>query len=96
MIPLDVWIEMILRLVGSAIGAAMALVYSPPRTRKGFIRRVLVGLGCGLLFAGFVGDRIGFPRSWEGTLQSASLTAFVSWWCIGALHRILRSYKIDA
>lgn len=88
-----IWIEWILRLIGAGFGTAMALIFEPPRTKNGFWRRTVAGLGVGILFAGSVRDRVGFAETWEGTVQAAFLAAFASWFAMGAIVRAVKGWR---
>lgn len=93
MIPADIYLGMILKLLGAACGAALALVFSPPRTWQGFWRRLTAALIFGFIFAPYVRSWAGFDATWEGTMGAATLAAFVSWTAMGALIRITRAWQ---
>lgn len=78
-------IEVIARLGGAVCGSAMALVYGPPASLQGFIRRGMAGLIGGSVFAPYIRERLGFTADWEGMLMAATLGAFASWHVMGAI-----------
>lgn len=93
MIPVEIWTGMIVKLLGAAAGAALALVFVPPKTYLGFIRRVTASLIGGLVFAAPAQEFIRFTPNWEGLLGGACLAAFASWWAMGTVIRVLRLWK---
>jgi len=72
---------------GAVVGAILALVFVPPRTRWGFVRRLTAALIIGPVFAVHVRDWADFSRNLEGTFGAACLVAFASWWLMGAVKR---------
>jgi len=78
---------LILKFLGAMAGAALALIFVPPRTRTGFIRRGAAALICGPIFGPFVQSWIGFSDTWEGVAAGSCLTAYASWWIMGAAKR---------
>lgn len=84
---------LLIKLVGAFFGAALALVFVPPRTYRGFIRRAVASLIGGVIFAAPVSDLARFSDDLEGLLAAACLAAFASWWAMGTLIRILRAWN---
>lgn len=95
MIPLDVWIGMILKLIGAACGAALSLVYLQPATKEEFYRRLIGALVVGVLFSPYIGDWAGFDRNWEGVMAAACFSGFVSWSAMGAVTKIIEAWDWD-
>lgn len=95
MIPAEIWIGAIIKLLGAAAGAALALVFVPPRTHWGFVRRLLASLIGGFVFAPPMREFAGLQNDWEGTMGGACLAAFASWWAMGAIIRAIRMWKTD-
>jgi len=93
MIPSDVWTGMILKLLGSGAGAALALVFVPPKTYLGFVRRLTASLIGGMIFATPAREFTRFSDNWEGLVGGACLAAFASWWAMGMIIRVLRLWK---
>lgn len=83
-------IEIVVRLGGALCGSAMALVYGPPASFLGFMRRGLAGLIGGAIFAPYVRDFCGFDRDWEGMLMGATLGAFAAWHVMGVIIAAVR------
>lgn len=72
---------------GALAGAVLALVFVPPRTRQGLVRRLTAALIVGPTFAVYTQDWAGFAATGEGLFGAACLTAFASWWLMGAVKR---------
>jgi hypothetical protein len=89
----EVGLAIVLKFLGSATGAALALVFVPPRTMAGFIRRLFAAMICGTVFATYVRGWVGFDNDGEGIISAACLTAFISWWAMGTAVRILRAWE---
>lgn len=88
MIP-EITTALIIKVFGAVLGAALALVFVPPKTRAGFVRRLTAALICGTVFASYTRVWVGFDNSEEGLLSAACLTAFASWWLMGAIKRVV-------
>lgn len=93
MIPVDVYLAAIIKLLGAAAGAALALVFAPPRTWGGFLRRLSAALIFGFIFAPQVRSWAGFPNDWEGTLGASCLAAFVSWSAMATIIRAVQAWQ---
>lgn len=79
--------DLIYRLIGSAVGASIALVRTPPKSRAWAFRRAAAGLLCGMVFSGYVGRWLSFTEDAGGVIAAASITAFISWQATGAVKR---------
>jgi hypothetical protein len=84
---------LIVKITGSVFGAALALIFVPPHTIPGFLRRLSASIIGGSIFAPFVQGWAGFDPTWEGLLGAACLAAFVSWWVMGVIIRLLRAWE---
>lgn len=93
MIQLDVYAAAIIKLLGAAAGAALALVFAPPRTWGGFWRRLAAALIFGFIFAPQARYMIGFQNDWEGNLGAATMAAFVSWSAMATIIRIVQAWQ---
>ena len=89
----EVAVSILLKFLGAAAGAALALVFVPPRTPQGFVRRVTAALIFGTVFANYVRGYLGFDADAEGLVAAACLTGFVSWWLMGAIKRGADAWK---
>lgn len=86
-------VALILKFLGAAAGAALALVFVPPKTKQGFVRRVTAALIFGTVFANYVRGYLGFAPDPEGLVAAACLTGFVSWWLMGAIKRAADAWQ---
>lgn len=75
------------KLAGVLSGAFLALVFIPPKTISGFLRRGSAALVFGWVF----GHLVLHYTSWELTPQNElagfALASFLSWWVMGAWRR---------
>lgn len=76
---------MIIKFAGAFSGTVLALVFIPPRTIAGLIRRSVASLICGPIFSPVAHSYLVWPNSWEHWLAAAALTSFISWWCMGVV-----------
>lgn len=81
------------KFLGAASGAALALVFSPPRTFPGFVRRLLAAMIFGTVFSGYARGYLGFSQDGEGIVAASCLTAFVSWAAMGTITRIVKAWN---
>lgn len=84
---------LLIKACGSTIGAVVALVFSPPRTRRGFVRRLTVSIPVGILFSWVPPRFIEFPDTVEGMVAAAALMAFVAWWAMGTVRRLVEKFE---
>jgi hypothetical protein len=85
---------MMFKFVGAASGAALALVFNPPRTFPGFVRRLMAAMIFGMIFAGYVRGWLGFSPDGEGLVGASCLTAFVSWAAMGTITRVVKAWNL--
>lgn len=83
---------LILKLLGSVAGTALALIFAPPRNWRDFRRRGAFSLISGVVFTPFVKHFIELSADAETTVAVACMTAFASWWCAGALLKLVRAW----
>jgi hypothetical protein len=76
------------RIIGIFSGAFLALVFLPPRTVSGFIRRTLAALVFGWIFGPIVMDYLDWQASEERTAAAFAIAAFASWGIMGNLKKI--------
>jgi hypothetical protein len=84
---------LLVKVTGAIFGAALALIFVPPRTLTGFIRRLTASIIGGTVFAPYVREYAGFDMDWEGLLGAACLAAFLSWSMMGVIIRLLRAWE---
>ncbi|MDO1581552.1 DUF6107 family protein [Rhizobium oryzicola] len=87
------------KLLGSAAGAWVSLIYLLPKSLQEAATRFLTGLTCGLIFGGPTGlwltDRLGLEgqlSSLETALGGSAAASLSAWWALGALSRIADRY----
>jgi hypothetical protein len=85
---------LIVKLLGALGGAVLAVVFVPPRTIKGFVRRITAALIAGPMFGPYAQAWAGFSDTWEGMAGAACLVAFASWWLMGAIKRALDVWQV--
>lgn len=71
------------KLLGAFFGTIISLVFLPPTTRAGAVRRTVVSMICGPIFSPVTHDYVKWPNTLEYWLASAAFTAGISWWMIG-------------
>lgn len=84
---------LMLKFIGAAAGAALALVFVPPKTYRGFVRRLTASLIGGVMFAAYVREWGNFGDNWEGRIAAACAAGFMSWWAMGAVIRVLKAWQ---
>ncbi len=78
-----------IELLGAIAGAAVALLFLPPKSRTEFIRRFSVSIICGMIFADPVRARLGQEPVWQNYLATSAGVALLSWVIIGAAIRVI-------
>ncbi len=78
------------KVAGALVGAVIALVFVPPRSRWGFARRFTAAMLFGPTFGPYVQLRLGFG---EGAFAASCLAAIVSWSLLGALKRVADAWQ---
>lgn len=83
----------LIRASGSLIGAILALVFNPPKTRRDFIIRGSFSFLSGFVFGEPAREQyLHWPDRWEYWIASCALVALVSWASYGALKKaVLRA-----
>lgn len=83
-----------IKAIGSANGAILALVFQPPVSKRDFVVRSLFSFLSGVLFGDPIRQQyLKWPETWQMWMASAALVALASWWCWGAVLRILGTWK---
>lgn len=80
--------EAIARLIGVFAGSFLGLVFSPPRSVAGFVRRSLASLVFGWIFGPIVMDYLEWQSSEERIAAAFAIAAFGAWGVMGSLKRI--------
>lgn len=79
------------KLAGTFSGTILALVFIPPRSRAGFIRRGLGAIVFGWAFGHLPTYYLHWSKEPDYILSSYAGTAFASWWLMGAIKRAAES-----
>ena len=81
--------------LGTLAGTVLALIFTPPKTLAGFVRRASVSLISGPVFAPLVHHQLGMENTDEYWLAAAALAAFISWWAAGIATAVFRKWLTD-
>lgn len=73
-----------IKIAGAFVGAIIALVFVPPRSRWGFARRLTAAMLFGPTFGPFAQEKLGFG---DGAFAASCLASIVSWSILGGLKR---------
>jgi len=76
---------------GILAGGFLGLVFAPPRSISGFIRRGSSAVVFGWVFGGPTLNALGWIATTENIIASYCIAAFSSWWAMGAGKRIAQS-----
>lgn len=90
---LSLAIQGAIKLAGSFLGAILAFIVQPPKTQADFVTRGAFSVITGLAFNTPVREYLKWPETVEYTFASIVLTAMLSWFVMGAVLRILGSWK---
>lgn len=82
------------KFAGSVAGAALALIFAPPRTIRGFLRRGFASIVCGMVFAPYARSKLGFHPDNEGLMAAACIASFAGWWVMGTSVRIIQAWQV--
>lgn len=89
----DFLVDLLLKLVGAFAGAVLALVFQPPKNRAEFVTRAVFSVLSGFLFGDIVRDYFKWPEDWQMLLAAGAVTAALSWFCMGAVVRVIGTWK---
>ncbi len=90
---MDALTALIFKGIGSLTGAIMALVFITPKTRAEAIRRLVTSIACGVIFEHIIRSYFAWPDDSENVIAAASAAAFISWWLMGAIVSVARTWK---
>lgn len=82
-----------IKMGGSVIGAALALIYLQPKTVAEFTTRSAFSVIAGYLFSDPLRDWMKWPAIINYELASATLAAMLSWFVMGAVVRIIEAWR---
>lgn len=75
------------KLLWSFLGAILALLVIPPKTRGEAWRRGVVSIIAGWIAGGTLHEWLGLSNTPQNVGFAFALAAFLSWWILGALPR---------
>lgn len=78
-----------IELLGAIAGAAVALLFLPPKSRTEFARRFALSIIVGMIFADPVRVRLGQEAVWQNYLAGSAGVAMLGWFIIGAAIRVI-------
>lgn len=88
----------IAKIIGTLLGTLLALVFIPPRTKRGFFRRSVTAMIVGPVSSPFIAPWLASHTSiepgWDLHLGSAAAGAFCSWWMLGLLKRAIERFSV--
>lgn len=87
-------LAVLIRAVGAVIGAGLALVFLPPKNRAEFWTRGVFSVICGTVGGYPVQvNYLHWPDDLQMLLAAATLVSALSWFCMGAVVRIIGMWK---
>lgn len=81
------------KILGVLSGTTLALVFDPPRTRSGFLRRMSAALIAGGVFGNVVLSFTGWSPDFENIMAAWCLAAFASWSGMTVVTRVVQAYR---
>ncbi len=81
------------KVIGIIAGTFLAIVFIPPRSIYGFIRRTSAALVFGWVFGHLVLEYFKLPPTDENTIAAWAIAAFCSWWLMGALKKVAEKFS---
>lgn len=76
------------RILGVLAGAFLSLVFSPPRSRAGALRRTAAAIVGGFVFGPIALVYLEWEPTSENIIASSCLSAFMAWKGMGAVKRM--------
>jgi hypothetical protein len=83
--------EAIARVIGILAGAFLSLVFSPPRSRAGALRRTGAAVVGGFVFGPVIMTYLGWSPTNENIIASSCVSAFTAWSGMGAVKKVAES-----
>lgn len=80
--------EAIARVIGVLAGSFLSLVFSPPRSRAGALRRTGAAVVGGFVFGPIVMTYLGWDPTNENIIASSCVSAFTAWAGMGSVKKI--------
>ena len=83
----------LVKIGGPFLGAVLALIFQPPKTRSEFVTRSAFSIISGLLFSEPAREYLKWADTWQMGLAAGALCAALSWWLMAAIVRIIGAWK---
>lgn len=80
------------KVVGVLSGALLALVFDPPRSRTGFIRRTVVAVVGGYIFGHVVLHLLEWPETTDNLIAAWCISSASSWYVLGKARKLIDAY----
>lgn len=80
---------LMLKALGAASGAVLALVFQPPKVLSQLVTRGVFSLLSGMLFSDAARDQLKWADTWQMNLSAATLASMLSWFVMGAVVRVI-------
>lgn len=81
------------KVIGVVAGAFLALVFDPPRSRSGFVRRTAVAFVGGYIFGHLVLKSLGWDETWDNIIAAWCLSSYISWYVMGRVKKFVQNYR---
>lgn len=78
---------------GSFAGAALALIFLPPKSIAEFWTRASFSIISGVIFADTVRDKLAWPETIDRLIAAGAGTSALSWFCMGMIVRVIGAWK---
>jgi hypothetical protein len=83
----------LLKVFGAFAGTIVNILFMPPKTKKEFIRRLVVSLIMGAVASDTLKEKLALSNTWQSDVFAVFLASALGWWCMGTAIRIVRGWK---
>jgi hypothetical protein len=84
--------QIVAKVIGVLSGALLALVFDPPRSRTGFMRRTVVAVVAGYIFGHVVLHLLEWPETSENMIAAWCISSASSWYIMGKARKLIDAY----
>lgn len=81
------------KIIGVIVGALLALIFNPPRSRVGFVRRTLASVFFGWAFGHIPLAIMKVDHTYDNIVASFTVAAFTAWAVMGRLTKYVEDYR---
>lgn len=81
------------KIIGVLVGALLALLFNPPRSRVGFIRRALASIFFGWAFGHVPLATFKIEPTYDNIVASFTVAAFGAWAAMGRITKYVEDFK---